>query len=414
VRQHWRAVGRRGVVEGLAFFALVCALAPPSALAAGTRTDRLAHRLAAALAMPSLHAGGEGALAVDLASGRTIFSLNGARPLQPASNEKLPLTLTALERLGPEYRFHTDVLGTGRQAGAVWHGDLYLKGHGDPALHTSGLAQLADTLHRRGIRRISGRVLADESWFDTRRTAPGWKPSFYMNESPPLSALVVNRAAFNGQMSSDPAGAAAAIFTRVLQRHGIRVAHGSAWGTAPAHARLLARLASQPLAQTIRFMDHQSDNFTAEMLLKTLGAERAGHGTTAAGAEVIVHTLADAGVPLNGVRIADGSGLSRRDRLTPRAIAAILTHAWHNRRVRNPFWQALAVAGRSGTLADRLRSGPAYGGVHAKTGTTDAASALSGYVRDRFAFAVIQNGHPVVTWSAHAAQDRFATALAAS
>ena len=356
----------------------------------------------------------QGALAIDLGSGRTIFSLHGTRPLQPASNEKLPLTFTALSRLGPDYRFHTDVLGAGHQTGRVWHGDLYLQGHGDPALHTSGLVRLAHAVRRHGIRRVTGRVLADESWFDTRRTAPGWKQSFYMNESPPLSALVVNRAAFRGELSPDPAGAAAAIFTRVLRQAGIRVGRGSAWGTAPARARLLARLASQPLAQTIRFMDHESDNFTAEMLLKTLGADVAGRGTTAAGAGVVVRTLMRAGVPLAGVRIADGSGLSQLDRLTARAIGAILADAWHNHRVRNPFWRALAVAGRSGTLARRLRSGPAYGDVHAKTGTTDAASALSGYVRRRFAFAVIQNGRPVATTWAHAAQDRFATALAAS
>lgn len=403
-------MGRRGVAGSLAVVAFFCTLLPASTYAAHTRRPALADRLAAALALP---AGREGALAIDLASGRTIFSLNGTRPLQPASNEKLPLTFAALARLGAGYRFHTDVLGAGHQTGSVWHGDLYLRGHGDPALHTSGLARLARDLLKCGIRRVSGRVRADESWFDTRRTAPGWKRSFYMNESPPLSALVVNRAAFRGEMSPDPAGAAAAIFTRVLERHGIAVARGSGWGTAPAHARLLARLASQPLAQTIRFMDRQSDNFTAEMLLKTLGAEIAGHGTTAAGAGVVVQTLARSGVPLAGVRIVDGSGLSRLDRLTPRAITAVLTDAWRKRSLRGPFWRALAVAGRSGTLARRLRSGPAYGAVRGKTGTTDAASALSGYVRRRFAFAVIQNGRPVAALSAHTAQDRFATALAA-
>lgn len=401
------------MVKGLAVAALACVLSPASAFSARSPSSGLAHRLAVALAGPNVRAAGEGALAIDLASDRTIFSLNGTRALQPASNEKLPLTLAALTRLGPGYRVHTDVLGAGHQTGSLWHGDLYPKGYGDPALHTSGLVRLAHALRRHGIRRVSGRVRADESWFDTRRTAPGWKHSFYMNESPPLSALVVNRAVFHDAMSPDPAGAAAAIFTRVLKRHGITVARGSAWGTAPASARLLARLASQPLAQTIRFMDRESDNFTAEMLLKTLGAEIAGHGTTAVGASVVVETLSRSGVPLAGVRIADGSGLSQLDRLTPRAIAAILTYAWHSHRIRAPFSRALAVAGRSGTLARRLRDGPAYGEVRAKTGTTDAASALSGYVRRRFVFAVIQNGRPVAASWAHAAQDRFAAALAA-
>jgi len=315
-------------------------------------------------------------------------------------------------RLGAGYRFTTDVLGRGRRVGSTWQGDLYLQGHGDPALHTLGLVRLAQRLHGEGIRRVTGRVRGDESWFDARRTAPGWKASFYEDESPPLSALVVDRATFRGRISPDPAGAAAAAFTTVLQRHGIRVLHGSSWGTAPGSARRLARIASQPLGLTLRFMDHQSDNFSAEMLLKTLGAELDGRGTTAAGASVVRETLARAEIPLAGVRLVDGSGLSRLDRLTPNAIASILQRAWADPRLRRPFSRSLAVAGRSGTLAHRLTRPPALGTVHGKTGTTAIASALSGYVGSRIAFSVLQNGHPVQLAAAHAAQDRFATALA--
>ena len=115
-----------------------------------------------------------------------------------------------------------------------------------------------------------------------------------------------------------------------------------------------------------------------------------------------------------GVRIADGSGLSLLDRLTARALAAILVTAWNDVDMHNAFWASLPIAGINGTLEDRLRLPPARGAVRAKTGTTDSASALSGYVRDRYSFAVLQNGHPVSTWSARKAQDRFATALASA
>lgn len=74
---------------------------------------------------------------------------------------------------------------------------------------------------------------------------------------------------------------------------------------------------------------------------------------------------------------------------------------------------ALPVAGKSGTLSHRLERRPALGAVHAKTGTTDVASALSGCVRRRYVFVVLQNGHPIRTPWAESAQDRFATALAA-
>jgi D-alanyl-D-alanine carboxypeptidase/D-alanyl-D-alanine-endopeptidase (penicillin-binding protein 4) len=384
---------------------------PASLIRLGFTHTQLSRRLARAVSGTAARRAREGAIAVDLATGRTVFSLNGSRPLEPASNEKLPLTYAALVHLGPGFRFHTDVLGSGRRDGPLWRGNLFLQGHGDPALHTSALVRLARTLHAEGIRGVTGRVFADESWFDRRRTAPGWKPSFYMAESAPLSALVVNRAVYGGEMTPDPAGAAAAIFTRVLDRHGVRVSHGSAWGRAPSDARLLARVRSQPLRAVLRFMDRWSDNFTAEMLLKTLGAQLTGYGTTAAGARVVIQTLARAHVSTAGLRIVDGSGLSSRDRLTVRSIAAVLVAARRTPWVRGPFFAALAVAGRRGTLTYRLRHTRAYGVVHGKTGTTESASALSGYARRRFAFAVVQNGSPVALGWAHRAQDRFATAL---
>jgi PBP4 family serine-type D-alanyl-D-alanine carboxypeptidase len=161
-------------------------------------------------------------------------------------------------------------------------------------------------------------------------------------------------------------------------------------------------------------MDRESDNFTAEMLLKELGAETGEAGTTAAGAALVQRDLAAAGVPLAGVRIVDGSGLSIDDRLTARTLSALLVVVWNDLDLRNPFWASLPVAGINGTLDKRLRKPPARGAVRAKTGTTDRASALSGYVGDRYVFAVLQNGSPVSAWSARKAQDRFATALASA
>ena len=378
------------------------------------RFDRraLSHRLGAALHVPHVRRASSGALAIDLESGTVVYALNPDKPLVPASNEKLATSFAALVQLGPGYRFRTEVLGVGELDGATWRGDLYLRGHGDPTLRTLDLKRLAAQLRSAGVRSVTGRVLADESAFDRRRTAPGWKPSFYMDESAPLSALVVNRAQYRGKTTPDPAGAAAALFTVVLQERGIRVRGESGWGTAPEEAYPLAEVESEPLARILSFMDRESDNFTAEQVLKALGAEIRGKGTTGAGARVVADTLAEAGVPLRGVRIADGSGLSRLDRLTPRAIAAILLTAWGDDELRPVLWDALPVAGKSGTLERRMDARPTRGAVRAKTGTTSLASALSGYVRHRFVFVVVQNGHPISSWWARRAQDRFATALA--
>jgi D-alanyl-D-alanine carboxypeptidase/D-alanyl-D-alanine-endopeptidase (penicillin-binding protein 4) len=200
---------------------------------------------------------------------------------------------------------------------------------------------------------------------------------------------------------------------QLLRKHG--VSSGAAGlGRAPAAALALAQVESQPLPVVLQEMDRESDNFAAELIAKELGAEVGAAGTTAAGVAIVRRDLANAGIPLAGVRIVDGSGLSLDDRLTARALSALLVTAWSDPGLHEPFWGALAVAGVNGTLEDRMQHRPARGAVRAKTGTTNEASALSGYVGNRFAFAVLQNGAPVARRSAQKAQDRFASALASA
>jgi len=388
----------------------LAALAAP--VPAGAQQAPLQARLAKELRVPHVPPAHSAAVAMDLATGTVLFDQNPALPLAPASNEKLPLTYAALSNLGATFRMETDVLGEGSQDGVLFDGTLVLVGGGDPTLSTAGLRSLAAQVRALGIRHVTGSIVGDESLFDARRTVAGWKPSFYIQESPPLSALVVNRARVGRYVSRTPALAAATAFRTALRAAGVVVDGAATVGRVDDFAIPLAQLESPPLSVIIRFMDRESDNFTAELLLKQLGAVVAGRGTSAAGAAVVTQTLAEAGVPLSGVRVVDGSGLSRLDRLTANAVAAILRAAWNDPAVRPTFTAALPVAGVNGTLEDRLRKPPARGRVLAKTGTTSDASALSGYVSTRFVFTVLQNGHPLQYWWARRAQDRFVEVLA--
>jgi D-alanyl-D-alanine carboxypeptidase/D-alanyl-D-alanine-endopeptidase (penicillin-binding protein 4) len=389
--------------------AVVALAAPPALGGSGSTLDR---RLLAALRQPGLDLSRTGAMVVDLHTRRTVFSYHPSLALVPASNEKLPLSYAALLALGPGFRIPTEVRGEGRLLpDGTWRGNLVLKGYGDPTLSVGDLRALAHRLWVEGIRRVSGSIVGDESYFDSRRTAPGWKPSFYLEESPPLSALVVDRARIDSRTALDPALAAGRLFRRALVRQGIRVPRRVE--AARGGGELLAAVSSHALARILHAMDRESDNFLAEELLKLLGARLGGSGTTAAGAAVVERLLAERAIPLTGVRIVDGSGLSSLDRLTPRALAAILTDAWREPRLRRYLAGALARPGRTGTLEHRLLRGPARRTVLGKTGTTDESSALSGYVAGRYAFVVIENGNPVRWWAAHAAQDRVAELLAA-
>jgi D-alanyl-D-alanine carboxypeptidase/D-alanyl-D-alanine-endopeptidase (penicillin-binding protein 4) len=386
------------------------ALAGPAS--AQTEAPPLEQRLARTLQRPGVSAALTGALAIDTRRGTVVFDRNSAKPFRPASTVKLTVALATLGELGPVFRTETVVLGAGSRRGAVWDGNLFLKGFGDPDLRTGDLDALAREIRRLGIRRVSGRIVADETYFDARRTAPGWKASFYKVECPPLSALVVDRGIVNGVVADDPALAAAIGFKRALERAGVRVANTARKGRSPVNATELASVDSPPVRKLVRQMDSESDNFYAEMLTKLLGAEEAGKGTTAAGTSVIRRELSERGVPLAGVRLLDGSGLSTGDRLTAIALASILTKLARDPELAGVFRRSLAVAGVSGTLEDRMENPPARGRVRAKTGTTAESSALAGYAGPRYVFALIMNGSPVSAFQARAAQDRFATVLA--
>lgn len=391
---------------------VVVALALVLAAPAGAGDSPLTKRLARALVVPHVSQARTGAVAIDLQTGETVFAEHDGLPLVPASNEKLAVAYAALVTLGPEYRIETDVVGRGEQVGAVWRGSLILVGHGDPTLSNADLTALARQVRAAGIRRVTRGVLGDESFFDARRTAAGWKSWFYVNECPPLSALTVDRGRYYGRTARNPALAASLLFRNALRRSGVAVG-GAGVGREGAYDVPLATVESAPLSVVVRWMGRVSDNFTAEVLLKELGAVDGSTGTSASGAAVVRTVLADAGVPLAGVRFVDGSGLSSLDRLTTRALAALLRAAWADPDVHPALLAALPVAGISGTLAHRMRRPPARGNVFAKTGTTSLASALSGYVRRRYVFSVLQNGSPVSSYWARRAQDRFATALAA-
>jgi serine-type D-Ala-D-Ala carboxypeptidase/endopeptidase (penicillin-binding protein 4) len=378
---------------------------------AGSRSAFQTH-LARALHARHVSPGRTGAIVFDLQTGSTLFAHNPRLALRPASNEKLATTYAALSALGPSFRIETDVLGEGQQSGTTWQGNLVLKGYGDPALSFAQVNSLARQVAAVGIKHVTGRILGDESWFDTRRTGLGWKPDFYLHESPALSALVINRGWTGRYETGRPALMAAQILRRDLRRAGVTVHGGAALGVASAQAASLASVQSARLAVLVRHMDVYSDNFYAEMLLKEVGAVQGTGGSAAAGIAVERQLLSDAGVPLAGVRMVDGSGLSLIDRWTPLGLATLLQTMWEDSDLRPYLVPALPIAGETGTLQHRMRKAPARGLVRAKTGTTNNASSLSGFVGDRYAFSILENGSPVSALNAEQSQNRFAQVLA--
>jgi serine-type D-Ala-D-Ala carboxypeptidase/endopeptidase (penicillin-binding protein 4) len=380
--------------------------------AASPATGSLKNRLDRALRAPGISSSQTGAIVYDLSKDAYVYRKNQAVALKPASNEKLPVAVTALSILQPGYTIPTELRAQGHQTNSVWNGKLILKGYGNPALSGSQLGRLARAVENAGITRVTGAIMGDETFFDKVRVGPGWKASFYKDECPPLSALIVNRGHFKGYITSRPALAAAKMLRSKLVDRGIKVGGRAKVGRADSSSAVVATVQSPALRWLVRTMDRQSDNFYAEMLVKVLGAAERSKGTTWDGTRVIRAELRSRDVPMRGVVISDGSGLSAHDRLTARAVARLLRSALSDPKIENAFVDSLPMAGVNGTLVDRMTSGPAYRNVRAKTGTTDSASALSGYVRSRYVFSILMNGSPIPWWYARQAQDRFAQVLA--
>ena len=388
--------------------ALACLLltAPAPVAAAAGRADT-----ARALGAQMRWAGGSsGALAVDLDSGRTIYSLRADTQRMPASVQKLYTSVTALRRLGPTGRLSTSVLAEApADAGGVVDGDLFLRGSGDPTFDTLDAGLLAQQVADAGIVEVTGRVRGDESAFDDRRGVPssGFRLT---SEVGPLSALTFNRGR-SGRRSpywqGRPARFAAAAFSKQLRHLGVAVRRRASTGPTTEDAALVTEWRSQSVADLLRLMNPPSDNFIAETLVKVLGARFGTSGSTGAGARVVSGELAELGV---APQVVDGSGLSRSDRTSPREVVATLESMDGDA----SFTGSLAIAGRTGTLADRMRRTSAQDRCRAKTGTLRDVSALAGYCTTRsgadVAFAFLMNY--VSPYSARVLQDRMAIALA--
>lgn len=351
-------------------------------------------------------------------------------PRIPASTMKLVTSAGALLQLGPDHRFTTALLAdpSARRVGKVLKGPVYLRGAGDPVLSTrhygsaylrgrsTPLTALGTGVKARGIRLVRGPIVADESLFDRRRLGPGW-PSYYSLYIAPLSALAINQDyAGSGRAAyvTSPTLAASQRLRATLRGVGVQQVGPLRAGRTPRGARTLATTTSPRLPVILRAMNLDSDNFIAETLVKGVGADATGRGTTSAGARRIRALLAARGILGPRDALVDGSGLSRGNHLAASSLVRLIAQADADRAWGRALVNSLARGGE-GTLIRRFTSGVATKRVRAKTGYLDGVSAMAGRVVSRrgvhYGFALLMNSPDIA--GARAVQDRVVTLLAA-
>jgi serine-type D-Ala-D-Ala carboxypeptidase/endopeptidase (penicillin-binding protein 4) len=511
--------------RSLALLLLIFTVLPVAA--ADKKEKPLEHRIETILAEPETARAEWGIEAVNLTTGKTIYSLNPDKLFTPASNTKLFTTATALALIGPEYKFHTTIETSGviDKYGRLV-GDLSLIGRGDPNLSGRTLPyslrterklpplhvldELADQIVARGVKQVEGDIVADDSYYAYERYGEGWSQDDLVFEwGAPVSALTINdnvmfvsilpgsnagdkafininpfpeyysvdnrvltspagtgprRIYINREPGSrnitmwgniplddigasqslaieDPADFTARYFSAQLAKRGvalngkIRAKHTdlasistfsvttsvSAGGgldhrppAVPAPLTL-ASVDSAPLLQDINVINKVSQNLHAELLLRLLGREKGTAGTIEGGLEVERGFLLQADIRPEEYVFYDGSGLSRQNLVSPRAIVKLLSFA-----SRQPWGQSyidsLPVGGVDGSLQDRFKDAAMLGRVKAKTGSLTHVNSLSGILTtmkgERIAFSILVNNHNLTGRQSVDAIDGIVLALA--
>lgn len=422
-----------------------------------------------------------GVYAIDARDGRVLYERNQDDAFQPASTFKLLVGSAALDKLGPAFRFHTELVANGEPSGGVLYDHLILRGGGDPFLNAADLDAAADAVAKAGITRVM-RMAIDDTHFEAPGHLPGWAwDDFAYDYAPVVSGLTFEEnvvhltvapaatagvpatvtAAPIGHVGVPIEGCPATVDVRVvpvvvtgaagakdtvdlqrdrsgcilvtgtiplgakpdtldaavpspsayayealsaaLARHGVSVlgiaGTTGGWPSAYEHriapdrrpnATVLWAHDSEPLRDTLADLWQPSDNLVAELLLRELGfAANGAPGTTAHGVAFETSWLKTLGIdPDAALTIADGSGLSTYDRITPRDLVVVLEHDWDGP-YRDVVLDALPIAGVRGTLKSSYAGTPAARHVFAKTGSVAHVSTLAGYAANAKHGAVI-------------------------
>lgn|GEM_PF-6486349 len=319
----------------------------------------------------------EVAFRADIAGLGTI-SLNPTEGLLPASNNKLLVGETALQQLGPGFRFVTGVYSSAPIRHGVIHGWLGIRSSGDPSLTTAELASLAAELHGLGLRHVTGYLLLDDTKFSVRDTAPGWKPGFTPQYCGPISGFAVDENSWrtDPQYLAHPDMGNLSRWRTLLKKAGITVRGHEYVRRFYTTRRPLVLHRSGPLSSIVGAMLTWSDNFIAEMLLDDVGLAREGHGD-------LLHGLAAVQAEARALKVGllsdvDGSGLSYDDSESPDSLVG-----WLEASMRTPsgpvLKAGLPVACETGTLKTRMCWKGVAGRVEAKTGSLDYVHTLSGF-----------------------------------
>ncbi len=320
----------------------------------------------------------------------TLFVRNHTQSMIPASNTKLFTSAVALDLLGGDYELSTTLYTDDKSfQNNIMNGNLYIKGFGNSLFRDSDLDSMAEYLYNIGIKQITGRIIGDDNYFDDIYTRDDW----ILDENatvklPPVSALVIDRnrrQTRSGRRTytvhiDNPSLYIAQQFRNKLIEKGIKVDGSAAKGIAPQNIYELTSSKVQ-LRRILNFVNKNSDNYLAECLFKTIGAEASKHqGTAFYATQSVLNFIDENGIYFKGTTVVDGSGISRFNVATIGSLVGVLERMYFDLDNFEDYYNSLSIAGIDGTLRTRMNNTIGENNVRGKTGTLRGVSALSGYV----------------------------------
>ena len=333
-----------------------------------------------------------GLMVWDLTADSVLYTYNHRQRMRPASTMKLLTAITMLDLYGGNYQFTTEVRYKGEIVGRTLVGDLICVGCMDPSFDNGDMNYLVDRIRVAGIDTICGRIVADKSMKDTLLLGQGW---CWDDDNPCLSALLLNR-------KDNFVNRLATLLTDVgvvIMEHGsLNIEHGTLNMENSQLSTVNCQLSTvhSPLNEILTRMMKQSDNLYAEAIFYHTALSIARPATQKNARTAVRQLIQRLGFDPAQYNVADGSGLSLYNYLSPELLTAFLRHAWRNESIRRHLEPSLPIAGIDGTLKDRMKNTSAYRNVRAKTGTLTGISSLAGYATaangHQLAFAIINQG----------------------
>lgn len=314
-----------------------------------------------------------GLLVWDLTDDMPLYARNPRHLLRTASTMKLLTAITALDRLGKDYKYNTSIYYKGDIVQGQLRGDIICQGGMDPMFDRKDMQAFVQALKSKGMTSLRGRIVTDNTMKVPDKWGEGW---CWDDDNPTLVPLLIDgKPNFSEQLLKELQNAR-------INTTGVRVSAG----TLPADAKHLCTR-SHSISEVMKQMMKESDNLFAECTYYQVAASSGKRPAKAKDAQEIEKDLLNKiGLNADDYSLADGSGLSLYNYLSAEAQVALLRYAWQTPNIFQTLFPTLPIAGEDGTLKRRMQDTAAQGRVWAKTGTVSGVSALSGYL-------VAPNGH---------------------